>query len=202
MQTTLLTNLQYPSAYPPAQLPASALRELIIYACPLGPLADQLEAYFAQSKAECGPNKAHDYMPHVTLTGFFHDVAASIPVYASALYAALSKARFEPPASAITVTGLVLREGFHYLDICAPWVQALVADFACHVRSATRTDALRLKDGLHLSLAYGFAPERGERLAQLAQELVDPFATARWELRLYERSEANQWSLHGCWRLD
>jgi hypothetical protein len=176
--------------------------ELIIYACPTGALAAQLDAYFVRSAHECGPNTAHEYMPHVTLTGFFHDVASSIPIYSSALYAALSKARFEQPAQPIQVTNLELREGFHFLAIAAPWVQLLVADFARHARSATRTDEMRLKDNLHVSLAYGFAPEQDARLAQLARELIDPSAQVGWELRFYERDEAHQWKLHGCWRLD
>lgn len=179
-----------------------ALRELIVYACPLGELADQLDAFFARSQTECGPNKAHDYMPHITLTGFFHDVEATAPAYTSALYSALSQARFTQPAQPIAIKQMALHEGFYFLDIDAPWVQLLVADFARHTRSASRTDALRLKDGLHLSLAYDFAPEQGERLATLAREMVDPAAQARWELRFYERREFNQWEMHGCWRLD
>ena len=45
--------------------------KLIVYACPVGELAEQLETYFSKSRLACGPNQAHQYMPHCTLTGFF-----------------------------------------------------------------------------------------------------------------------------------
>ncbi|MEO0802793.1 MAG: hypothetical protein AAFY57_11025 [Cyanobacteria bacterium J06642_2] len=50
------------------------LRELILYACPVGSLVEQLDCYFQKSLQLCGHNTAHLYMPHCTLTGFFHDV--------------------------------------------------------------------------------------------------------------------------------
>ena len=46
-------------------------RELILYACPIGPLADDLDAYFSQVTARFGPTTAQTYPVHCTLTGFF-----------------------------------------------------------------------------------------------------------------------------------
>ena len=43
----------------------------IIYVCPTGGLANRLTTYFTRSSEVCGPNGAHKYMPHCSLTGFF-----------------------------------------------------------------------------------------------------------------------------------
>ncbi|CAN5634059.1 hypothetical protein BH23CYA1_BH23CYA1_13090 [soil metagenome] len=45
--------------------------QFIFYACPTGPLAQQLATSFERTQRICGPNTAHAYMPHCTLTGFF-----------------------------------------------------------------------------------------------------------------------------------
>ena len=82
-----------------------------------------------------------------------------------------------------------------------PWLKALIADFARSVDSPTRRDALRLKDWLHLSLAYAFPPEQHAPLAALARELVDVTAPVAWELGFYERLEAGVWACHSRWPL-
>ncbi len=174
---------------------------LIVYACPAGALAAQLERYFAASLARFGPNSAHAYMPHVTLTGFFDDAPQSVPVYAAALEAALEAAHPGIPEPPLTITDMLLRDTFHGLTIESPWLRALVADFAARADSPTRASPLRLKDWLHLSLAYGFAPEQGDGLAALARALVDAAAQVTWELRLYERLPDGGWVCHRSWPL-
>src|ERR1700712_3050999 len=147
----------------PNQQPATLderARTLIVYVCPLGALAEQLDRYYAQSKALCGPNAAHSYMAHCTLTGFFHDDADAIPIYVDALDAALRRARPEQPMPALEIGSMELGVEFHGLLLKGQWLQALIADFARTVESPTRRDALRLKDWLHLSLAYAFPPEQ------------------------------------------
>ena len=174
--------------------------ELIVYACPTGPLAEQLAAYFERSLRDVGPNAAHGYMPHVTLTGFFHDDAASVPTYIDALSAALAETP-PPTAGALRVAGMQLMADFHYLKIDSPWLIAVTKRFAQRAVSPTRRDALRLKDWLHLSLAYQFPDSQHEALATLARQRVDPLAWAGWALRFYERAGA-QWQLHQEWGLD
>ena len=66
--------------------------QFIIYACPVGELNTQIETYFAESH-QYGENKAHKYMPHCTLTGFFTEDFDAIPSYLQALDTAYTSAR-------------------------------------------------------------------------------------------------------------
>jgi len=174
----------------------------IVYACPLGELADQIERYYAASLAACGANAAHSYMPHCSLTGFFHDGRDSAATYIEALDTALRRARPTQPQPALTITEMVLDPRFHGLLLSSPWLQTLIADFAHMAHSPTRRDALRLKDWLHLSLAYAFPPQQHTALAALASELVDINAPVSWELCFYERHTAGAWTCHACWQLE
>jgi hypothetical protein len=175
--------------------------ELIVYACPTGPLAAQIAAFFAASLAQHGPNSAHAYPPHITLTGFFHDDAASIALYCAALADARSHALPIMPEAPITISGLLLRPDFIGLTIDSLWLRALSADFALKAASPLRRDAIRLKDWLHLSLAYSFAAEQFQPLQVLALAMIDLATPVGWELRLYQRLPAEQWLCHAAWPL-
>ncbi|MEO7912477.1 MAG: hypothetical protein ABIV47_22750 [Roseiflexaceae bacterium] len=175
--------------------------QLIVYACPLGPLAAQIERYYAASQAACGTNAAHSYMPHCSLTGFFHDDRESVGIYIAALDTALHRARPTQPLPALTIGELTLRPEFHGLLLRSPWLQRLIADFAHTAHSPTRRDPLRLKDWLHLSLAYAFPPHHHAPLAMLARDMVDISAPVSWELRLYERHLNAAWTCHARWAL-
>lgn len=161
--------------------------QLIVYACPTGELAQQLAHYFEKSLVQCGANAAHRYMPHCTLTGFFHDGEASIPRYVNALEQSLAAAYPSRPASPIVIKALAFHDGWHGLELDSDWLKALVADFACRAHSPTRRDDVRLKDWLHLSLAYDFGPPHAEHLKHLAKSSVDTAEQAVWELRIYQR---------------
>ncbi len=172
-----------------------AMCEFIIYACPTNVLADQLDTYFRRAKTDVGTNAAHAYMPHCTLTGFFHDEPASIPIYRQALTEALSWVQCTAPVPKISINGMVLYEDSHYLQIESTWLQSIIRRFALLAESPMRSDALRLKDWLHLSLAYGFAPIQHKPLVALAHELINLHVAVGWRLRLYER-RGNDWQLH------
>ncbi|RZM77892.1 hypothetical protein [Leptolyngbya iicbica] len=175
--------------------------KLIVYACPVGELADQLAVYFERSRATCGPNLAHHYMPHCTLTGFFEDTVSSIPHYVDGLARSLQRHRRSQPQPPIGVKALTFRAQWHGLELSSDWLKQLIADFASAANSPTRSAPLRLKDWLHLSLAYGFESEHRQVLQQLAEDFVKPQASVAWELRFYERHEDNSWTCHQQWPL-
>lgn len=174
--------------------------KLIVYACPLGALAQRIDSFYARSAAEVGKNTAHRYPPHITLTGFFHDEPASVPRYTAALEQALERARPTRPELPFTITALEINSYFVGLLLNSPWAEGLIADFAATVVSPTRHDALRLKSNLHLSLAYSFPPEQQAPLTTLAHELVDLSLPVAWELRFYEQLK-EEWICHARWAL-
>ncbi|MGF1534877.1 MAG: hypothetical protein ACFB4J_00135 [Elainellaceae cyanobacterium] len=171
---------------------------LILYACPTGPLAQQLEVYFERSRVRYGPNKAHAYMPHCTLTGFFHDGAVTISAYLRAIDAALNQLE-PPPRPVARVSAMAFHADWHGLVVEAPWLKRLTAQFA-ELAPSPPNEALRLKDWLHVSLAYGFDPAQNNDLRELAQALVDPETPAGWELRFYQRQSA--WICQQSWTLE
>ena len=173
----------------------------IVYVCPLGELARQIDRYYAASLAACGANAAHSYMAHCSLTGFFHDDRDTADTYIEALDATVRRARPTQPLPALSISGIALDPQFHGLLLSSPWLQMLIADFAHTTTSATRRDALRLKDWLHLSLAYAFPPLQHATLAALAREIVDISAPVSWELRFYERHADGAWTCHARWPL-
>lgn len=180
---------------------ARSERTYIVYSCPIGPLAEQIERYFLSSAKRYGPNTAHQYMPHCTLTGFFHNEPHAIERYISALSRAQAQAMEHATEPALVVRELLLQHDFHGLLLDATWLRTLVVEFARLALSSTRRDEIRLKHWLHLSLAYGFPPEQHELLSQLAQEMIDIRAPVAWQLRFYERHEDGSWTCHATWPL-
>ena len=172
--------------------------QFIIYACPMGELNTQLETYFRLSREQCGENNAHNYMPHCTLTGFFADELSSVGYYLQALDRAYHEAgdrSFE-----IKIRQLVFNPGWHGLELQAEGIKDLIKDFVRLETSPTRQENIRLKDWLHLSLAYGFKPQNRAKLEILAQETINLEADVAWELRFYQRVEGN-WNCLKTWIL-
>mgnify|MGYP001796186983 FL=1 len=115
------------------------MQKFIVYACPVGELASQLELYFQTSEIECGKNAAHKYMPHCTLTGFFEDELMAIPIYIKALNNSLSK--YSTPV--INVLNMTFKPEWHGLELHSPMLKKLIIDFAKNVDSPNRLGNLR-----------------------------------------------------------
>jgi ubiquitin-associated SH3 domain-containing protein len=166
--------------------------ELIIYACPTGKLADQLDRFMAESQAKYGVNAAHRYMPHCTLTVFFRDALAAVPLYEQALGSIATHS----PNSIIQVKGMTFRPDWHGLELESPWLVQQMHRLAREVSSPTRQPPLRVKEWLHVSLAYEFPPEQSAALEQLAGAIVQPNTLVDWDLRLYQRHGEGSWTCH------
>ncbi|MEM6836643.1 MAG: hypothetical protein AAF609_07285 [Cyanobacteria bacterium P01_C01_bin.120] len=172
------------------------MSKLIVYACPVGELADQLNTYFSKSRMTCGPNEAHHYMPHCTLTGFFDDVPSSVPKYTQALDRSLKRYRRSQPTPPLEITGIQFRDDWHGLELTSDWLKKLVLDFVCTATSPTRKSPLRPKEWLHLSLAYGFGPDQADMLKTLAEAVISCQASVAWELRFYQQNPDRSWICH------
>jgi hypothetical protein len=172
------------------------LCELILYACPTSEMAEQLDRYFAASLDACGANAAHRYMPHITLTGFFHDEADAIPFYVAQVEAAVRETLAAAPTPEIRLTRMALDDDFHRIEVESPWLRRLTLDFKERAHRESRCEAIRDKDWLHLSLAYQFPPEQGPALRALAEQGVSIEAEAGWEIRFYQRHPDNRWTCY------
>ncbi|MEM6613066.1 MAG: hypothetical protein AAF652_12595 [Cyanobacteria bacterium P01_C01_bin.72] len=173
--------------------------QFIVYACPTQELSAQLETYWQLSREQCGANRAHNYMPHCTLTGFFCDRSDSASYYIQALEQAYQTA-LQNQSLAIEIVSLILSKDWHGLELQANGLKELVCNFSQIETSPSRTEAIRLKDWLHLSLAYGFEPEKRAELEQLAKETINIKAHVAWELRFYQRANT-VWQCLNTWTL-
>jgi len=180
----------------------SQLAKFIVYACPTGELNSQLEAFFQRSYEICGKNKAHDYMPHCTLTGFFADNKNSIPYYLEALEQAYQEVQQSQDISLdLQIMRLVFSSKWHGLELQAEGIKKLTQRFFQLEASPSRQENIRLKDWLHLSLAYGFESADRSQLEQIAKETVDLDANVVWELRFYQKNDAD-WHCLKSWTLE
>lgn len=124
-----------------------------------------------------------------------------MPLYVQALDRALSQAQ-RCPDPVITIQQLTFRPEWHGLELQSDWLRTVIASFATLADSPTRREALRLKDWLHLSLAYEFPSEQFRALIELAQKYINLQASVQWELRFYQRYPDYRWVCHQSWLLD
>lgn len=171
-------------------------RELIVYACPVGELNEQIEAYFRKSREICGANSAQNYMPHCSLTGFFKDSETAIDSDIAILNRLLKLSEIS-----IKITGMTFKPHWHGLEIDAPELRKIIADFIAESRAIADPKNLRSKDWLHLSFAYNFEPEHYERLKKIALDLIDFNAPVQWEIRFYQRYGDGSWTCHKAWKV-
>jgi ubiquitin-associated SH3 domain-containing protein len=170
-----------------------ARRELILYATPTGELAESIDRYFAEVDASAGTTTAQTYPPHCTLTGFFRRSHAGAEAAIAAMGRGIDAAG-PVPDDAVEVVGLTATEEWVGLELRSPWLLSLTAAFAAEDRPEPGDEALRLKDWLHLSLAYGV--DELDAHTALANQLVDPTRPAGWEVAVWERRANAHWIRH------
>ncbi len=172
-------------------------RELIIYLTPVGALSQACDAYFAATQRTLGATTAHSYPPHVTLTGFFRRT----PERAEEVVAEFGRVFNDvlvAPETGVKVTGLQASPEWVGLVVESDWAKARVAEFVDGHAVGDGDDALRPKDWLHLSLAYGNLPD-GVPLTsyeEVARRDVDPDIASSWRLGLWERTPDGAWIHH------
>lgn len=165
------------------------MTELILYAVPSGLLGEQLARYSKGVDTE-----AQRYPVHCTLTGFFHDDDVDRYVRAAGEVAA--------PVD-VHIVALRTEADWIGLEVRSPGLLAVTERFAASVADpGSRSDAIRPKSWLHVSLAYGHRMEEHAMLAHRAVTLVDPSAAATWGLHLYQRDLGDRWALLGAWSLE
>lgn len=175
---------------------ASADRlELILYATPTGPLAEACDAWFAETAAAFGPTTAQTYPPHCTLTGFFRRPPEALDrVIHEVTTAVADDATL--PASAVQVVRLHAGPEWVGLELAAPAFVAATQRFADLHVAGPDDDPIRVKDWMHLSLAYGGVDDLAPWI-ESALERFDPVPLAEaWELALWQRRPDGTWTRH------
>lgn len=183
------------------KLALNPMAKYIVYACPMGALAEQIQSFFEESQKQFGVNTAHQYMPHCSLTGFFEDRSSAAAVYTQTLDRAYRRACASQPSPALVVKDFNFCPDWHGLELESLWLRQLIVNFACTAISPTRKGVVRPKPWLHLSLAYDFAPSQANLLSSLAVEMIDPRASVDWQLRYYQRNSNSHWICHRAWSL-
>ena len=161
--------------------------ELIIYATPTGELAELCNRYFERA-AVIGATTAQDYPPHCTLTGFFRWHATRRVEVVDIVNRAIS-ASGHPPQDSVNVVRLGDHDGWVGLELDSTWLRDWTASLAEQLQPGPDEDALRLKEWLHLSLAYGV--EDLDAYREAAAELIDTSTEGGWELGLWERRDSD-----------
>ncbi len=171
-------------------------RQLIVYATPTGPLAEQVGRYF-DAAAGLGATQAQTYPPHCTLTGFFWRRPEDLPRIVSEFATVTASTTHVAPLGSVEVVQLRCDDGWVGLELSSPWLIDFTSQFANMHHLGEGDDALRRKTWLHLSLAYGLESSTDiEPYQRLANDLIDVSAAVEWQVGLFERHPDGSWSQH------
>ena len=96
---------------------------------------------------------------------------------------------------------MTFKEHWHGLEIDAPELKTIIADFIAKSQEIADPKNLRSKDWLHLSFAYNFEAGHHETLKQIALDSIDINAPVQWEIRFYQRHGDGSWTCHRAWKV-
>ncbi len=165
--------------------------ELILYATPQLELGEQCERYFDQLRRTGRATTAQTYPPHVTITGFLRRE----PQVIERVIREVEQVVAAEPEGMVVVEELRETDEWLGLVVSSDWLADLGRAFADRHGLETGDDAVRLKEWLHLSLAYGDLPfglEMAE-LGDVARSTVSVDAPVCWSIGLWHRRGA-EWA--------
>lgn len=182
------------------------MRQFIVYACPTGILAEQLSIYFAKDVGKRRGHAADRYIPSCALTELFHDQVQTIPLYLQALDRLHEQwVRSRSHLGGMTLTPWMLQEGYHGLELEAPWLRQMMVQFVCQAHSPSRQTMLRLKTWLPLCPLYeldGSSLDGSQPvLPSFAQDPIPLPTSAEWDLCFYEQRSPLELICHRSWPL-
>ncbi|EFN88717.1 protein UBASH3A homolog [Harpegnathos saltator] len=164
-------------------LDSDTQRQYVLYACPIGPLAKQLELFWSESK-ELGWNGAHNFIPHITLVSFFKASDELTEELANILEDVVYQDRLHEHIELETYVSPNFM-GFFVKDINAEWLKNIAIRYVNKVAPLGIIAEPQVTP-LHLTLAYQFPSNLFQSLSS-AVEKLGPNTPANWELRLYSR---------------
>ncbi|GAU88894.1 hypothetical protein RvY_01512 [Ramazzottius varieornatus] len=155
-------------------------REYVVYLCPAGVLAGNIQDFRAKSADLCGKNGAFRHMPHVTICPAFRVDAASVPVIIRAMdhaHRSLEERDGLPQKVRVDLHGSE-REPFVGLfvdensDKAAKEFLRVLLDQAHSLIAPDREAPVVLSTKrYHLTLAHSFPPEQRQAIMKLAQSI-------------------------------
>ncbi|XP_038616057.1 ubiquitin-associated and SH3 domain-containing protein A [Tachyglossus aculeatus] len=162
-------------------------QEYVLYLCPTGPLLEELQEFWRESKLQCARNRAHEIFPHVTLCEFFTCEDQKV----DCLYEAVKRAGDKILHSFPSVIPLTLHSSISYLGF---FIDEGPADVIREFAMSFATEAAILADclvkpctkQLHLTLAHKFYPHHQRTLEQLAK-FIHQGQSCQWIAALYSR---------------
>lgn len=99
-----------------------------------------------------------------------------------------------PPPVPVAIERIRLDGTWYGLELQSPWLLDLAAAFKRHAPNIARPDEIRLKDWLHLSLAYGFDERQASEFACAASS-IEITSDVAWEVALWQR-DGSVWTRH------
>ncbi|XP_072548242.1 ubiquitin associated and SH3 domain containing Bb [Salminus brasiliensis] len=145
-------------------------REYVLYLRPSGPLQNQLNHFWQQSRLTCGKNKAHNIFPHITLCQFFMCADSKVEALCGALQSTVSqwRGRFPSPLPLELYTSANFI-GLFVEEQVAETLKKFASDFATEAASKADVHVEPHKKQLHVTLAYHFPSCHLASLEKLAR---------------------------------
>ena len=169
-------------------LDSDTQRQYVLYACPMGALAEQLVRFWSESK-ELIWNGAHNYVPHITLVSFFNAPDESSEELVNALENIVNQDELPGHVELETYVSPNFM-GLFVKETDSEWLKNIAIRYVNKLTSLGISAEPQVKS-LHLTLVYQFPSNLYQQLRLMAEKLT-PTIPANWELRLYSRDSRLQ----------